>query len=732
MDDRLLQGIQAYRCGNRTGAAHVFSELLRENPDDELAWLWLSVCVDDPGRREFCLKKVEELRSQGAPAPSTPTPTALPHFSKKSAFLLREVLPVALVVVIVVVVGHYFLPWNSLDDLPVLAPRLKYLPSAIEPVSVDGLQPMTPQNASHIHLLERGGEGKITALTWFPDSESIAVATSTGILLRSGSKLEKAQRITNIGVARQIAFSSNGRRLAFSAEGNVVIWEIGAYQPKLVQDGKDATFSSDAQKVALRSAKGVAIYNFYTSEPLVTYQFKSENVSSAQFWPNGRFVIAEWGKEKLTVVDIVTGTPVLTLDQNLKELGRVTLAAISPDGRYLSWVNDSLKITLYDLKAEQIAWQKEWGSAPESLWFTDSGNQVWVGNDLGLGGFDLQGNLSSVALGRDCKPPFAVSSDGARFACVNNDTDLKIMILDKSVQETAPIWPQPLVFSPPVLLRPDGKLVAAPDPAWRTVTGYAFDGKSTITYAGDDLAADNDISAYTFSPDARWIALARKQSVRLLPAQSATLRSYRDLPYPEAGFSGRALQYSYNGQHLAAWGNTLVVWDVGAGKIVQNFDPHSDGADVVLRPSHTLTQVAVGLRGGQVRVAAVDGSGSALQLSGHTQPIAALAFSNDDRLLASVAQGDPLVKVWDAHSGQLLTTLTSNAPRQMIFSAYGKLLFVGQEDGVIQVWEVGSGKLLASLNGHSGAITSLDISLDGSLLVSSGEDATLRFWGVKP
>jgi len=395
-------------------------------------------------------------------------------------------------------------------------------------------------------------------------------------------------------------------------------------------------------------------------------------------------------------------------------------------------VNDSLKITLYDLKAEQVAWQKEWGPAPESLWFTDSGNQVWVGNELGLGFFDLQGNLSSVALGPDCKPPFAVSSDGGRFACINKDASLKIMTFDKSVQKTDLIWSQPLKVSPPVLLRPDGKLVAAPDPAWRTVTGYAFDGTPAITYAGDDQAANNDFSAYAFSPDARWIALARKQSVRLLPAQSGAAPSDRDLPYPGAGFAARALQYAYNGQHLAAWGNTLVVWDVGAGKIVQNFDPHSDGADVVLRPNHTLNRVAVGLRDGQIRVSAVDGSGSVLQLSGHPQPIVALVFSSDDRLLASAAQGDPLVKIWDAHSGQLLTTLTNNDPRQMIFSAYGKLLFVGQEDGVIQVWHVGDSRRLASLNGDSAGVTSLDISPDGSLLVSSAEDATIRFWGIRP
>ncbi len=803
MDDRLQKGIQVYRSGDRAGAMRIFSDLLRENPRNEPAWLWLSACVDDPHKREFCLKKVLEINPNNRPAldglaklhsvvvsPAAAAQTARPAQPAQNASVQtpppprraanqpsaarrsiarpaaapqkKRSFPLWAVVLLVMVcllsaagaaVGgyYYFLPQNPLIaastlpasqpqpsatlPAPAGAPGNPGLPQSYgAPLLLDGLKPLAPQNAAGIKTLGRWGEGNIRALDWARDGQSIAVGTSIGITLRSGSKLENAQTIAVSGAVQQIAFSPDGRQLAAALEsGRVFVWQTGVDAPIFeAQGGGELTFSPDAKKLAVRSKKEVMIYDLSTRQPVTTYLPKSEDVSKVQAWPDGRFVIAEWNKEKLTLVDVSSGESFLTLNQDLKELGNVKLAAISPDGRHLSWVNNFSKIVLYDLNAKQVVWQKDAGSVPEYLWFTDNGNQVWSGNGIGLYFFDLQGNEIGSATGPGRNQPFATSGDGSHLIYASSDINLRIDTPNSQEQYAYSDWPQPLKFLPPVLLRPDGKLVAAPDSAWMSVMGYALDGTIAAVYIGDIQSSSDDASAYAFSPDGQWVALACKQSIRLMSAQDMSPRGYQDLPYPGENFSVRSAQYSQDGQRLAAWGAMLAVWDIGSRQVVQTFDPQQDWVDVVLKPDHTLSRVAVGLREGQVRVAAIDGSGSALQLSGHTQPIAALAFSNDDRLLASVAQGDPLVKVWDAHSGQLLTTLTSNAPRQMIFSAYGKLLFVGQEDGVIQVWEVGSGKLLASLNGHSGAITSLDISLDGSLLVSSGEDATIRFWGFKP
>lgn len=67
----------------------------------------------------------------------------------------------------------------------------------------------------------------------------------------------------------------------------------------------------------------------------------------------------------------------------------------------------------------------------------------------------------------------------------------------------------------------------------------------------------------------------------------------------------------------------------------------------------------------------------------------------------------------------------------MTFSPDKSLLAVGLLNGHIELWQVSDSSLINTLEGHTGAITSLDFGPDGETVVSGSVDTTIRLWQVR-
>jgi WD40 repeat protein len=146
-------------------------------------------------------------------------------------------------------------------------------------------------------------------------------------------------------------------------------------------------------------------------------------------------------------------------------------------------------------------------------------------------------------------------------------------------------------------------------------------------------------------------------------------------------------------------------------------------------------------------------------------PAAALAWSDDGSRLATLYQDS--IKVWDAASPELKSTISVSAPRS--FAAAGDLsLFVSttstgfavheggsartlrQFDNLsgttpplwwssktivtgtgtpdLKLWDFDTGKLARRLEGHKGAVAAVSVSPGGKLLASAGHDQTVCLW----
>jgi tetratricopeptide (TPR) repeat protein len=59
--EKMNSGITAFRNGNKKLALQIFSEIVKSEPRNEAAWLWLAAGVDNIEQKEFCFKKVLEI-----------------------------------------------------------------------------------------------------------------------------------------------------------------------------------------------------------------------------------------------------------------------------------------------------------------------------------------------------------------------------------------------------------------------------------------------------------------------------------------------------------------------------------------------------------------------------------------------------------------------------------------------------------------------------------------------
>jgi WD40 repeat protein len=141
--------------------------------------------------------------------------------------------------------------------------------------------------------------------------------------------------------------------------------------------------------------------------------------------------------------------------------------------------------------------------------------------------------------------------------------------------------------------------------------------------------------------------------------------------------------------------------------------------------------IAVGL-GGAVELRSAADLTILATLSGHATDISALAFSPDGSLLASGAQDDTLIRLWDVDAARELRSLEGHAGwiRSLAFSPDGSLLASGSTDQSVIIWDVASGRQLRTLEGHTDYLGNIVFSPDGTTLASASRDGTVRLWDV--
>ena len=126
------------------------------------------------------------------------------------------------------------------------------------------------------------------------------------------------------------------------------------------------------------------------------------------------------------------------------------------------------------------------------------------------------------------------------------------------------------------------------------------------------------------------------------------------------------------------------------------------------------------------------------RLSGHTKGIASIAFTPDNKLMASASE-DKTIILWDVSNPAQpakLTILNGHSDYVMVvaFSPDGSILASGSFDGGVILWDVNEIKnvnQIGSLNGHTGVIRSIQFPEGGKTLTTSDGTETI-LWDIDP
>lgn len=115
----------------------------------------------------------------------------------------------------------------------------------------------------------------------------------------------------------------------------------------------------------------------------------------------------------------------------------------------------------------------------------------------------------------------------------------------------------------------------------------------------------------------------------------------------------------------------------------------------------------------------------------HNTPVYTVAFSKDDKLLASVSD-DKLVRLWDLGCGASLEPLQGHKKgfRSLAWSHDGRTIASGSYDQTVKLWDIGTTTCLHTLKGHNAAISGLAFSSDDKFLASASHDKTCKLWEV--
>jgi F-box/WD-40 domain protein MET30 len=114
-------------------------------------------------------------------------------------------------------------------------------------------------------------------------------------------------------------------------------------------------------------------------------------------------------------------------------------------------------------------------------------------------------------------------------------------------------------------------------------------------------------------------------------------------------------------------------------------------------------------------------------LEGHTRCVRALQFDEAKLVTGSM---DQTLKIWNWQTGKLIRTLEGHTGGVLSLHFNSRLMASGSTDHTIRVWNFSAGEC-CTLTGHTEWVNSVRFCQEGAMLVSAGDDSTIRLWDVQ-
>lgn len=121
------------------------------------------------------------------------------------------------------------------------------------------------------------------------------------------------------------------------------------------------------------------------------------------------------------------------------------------------------------------------------------------------------------------------------------------------------------------------------------------------------------------------------------------------------------------------------------------------------------------------------------KFTGHTEIVNCLDVFTKGALMMASGSDDSDIRLWDSREKESSATLSTKYPvLSLCFDDIGDRLFTSGIDNSIKIWDLKTMKVEEELVSHTDSITGLSLSHEGSFLLSTSMDQTVRCWDVRP
>ncbi|XAR67959.1 hypothetical protein NMG60_11002918 [Bertholletia excelsa] len=185
-----------------------------------------------------------------------------------------------------------------------------------------------------------------------------------------------------------------------------------------------------------------------------------------------------------------------------------------------------------------------------------------------------------------------------------------------------------------------------------------------------------------------------------------------------------AIVFEYNSGKLISGGQdrTIKVWDTNTGSMSGSLFGCL-GSVLDLAITHDNRSVIAASSYNNLYAWDVNSGRMHHTLTGHTDKVCAVDVSKVSRRHVVSAAYDRTIKVWDLQKGYCINTILFHSNCNAIcFSIDGQTICSGHVDGNLRLWDIQTGKLLSEVAAHSMAVTSISLSRNGDVILTSGRD----------